>query len=279
MSVLLPYFQLLRLHKPVGIWLVFFPAAWVLALYHASWVLYALFLLGAVVMRAAGCIINDMTDRTIDREVARTRTRPLAAGTISPRAALIMLAMLLLAGLAIVLWLPPMALYLAMITLPLIIAYPWMKRLTHWPQIFLAITFNLSALFAAIAVTGGVTTLSLAVYVAALFWTLGYDTVYAVSDREDDARIGMKSTALTLGNRVPRFVAACYLIAVMALAAAFWLNGWNSYHGAGLGLFALHLAYQVRQIQHGQTPEIIFTSNQWPGLVLLLAIMLGQWQG
>jgi 4-hydroxybenzoate polyprenyltransferase len=274
-----PFIELMRLDRPIGIWLVFFPAAWVLALYHAPLALYALFLLGAAIMRAAGCIINDLTDRRIDREVARTRTRPLAAGTISVRAALIILTSLLLLGLGIVLLLPPPALTLALFTLPLIIAYPWMKRISHWPQVFLGITFNLGSLFAAIATTGGVTLTAGFIYLAALFWTLGYDTIYALSDREDDARIGVKSTALTLGASVPRFVAVCYVLTSASLALALALANVNLWVWGGLALFALHLAFQVRQIGHGTAPGRIFTSNQWPGLVLLLAIWFGQWQG
>jgi 4-hydroxybenzoate polyprenyltransferase len=274
-----PYLELMRLHKPIGIWLVFFPAAWVLAINHAPFSLYALFLLGAAIMRAAGCIINDLTDRRIDREVARTRARPLAAGTVSVFAALIILALLLLLGLGIVLMLPPPALMLALVTLPLIIAYPWMKRISHWPQVFLAITFNLGTLFAAIAATGGVTPVSLSIYLGALFWTLGYDTIYAMADREDDARIGVKSTALTLGESVPRFVALCYILTSASLAAALILADTNLWVWGGIAFFTLHLAWQVRQIGHAAVPGQIFTSNQWPGLVLLLAIWFGQWQG
>lgn len=279
MAPLRPYLHLMRLHRPIGIWLVFFPAAWVLALAGADFWLYPLFLLGAAVMRAAGCIINDLTDREIDREVARTRDRPLASGQLSARAALVALVALLLLGLGIVLLLPRPALSLALITLPLIIAYPWMKRLTHWPQLFLGLTFNLGSLFASIAATGGVTIPAFAIYLAALFWTLGYDTIYALSDREDDARLGVKSTALTLGESVPRFVALCYALTLACLAAALLLasSGWHGY--AGLMLFALHGFWQVRQIQHGSMPGAIFNSNQWPGAALLLAIMLGQWQG
>ncbi len=274
-----PYFELMRLHKPIGIWLVFFPAAWVLGLHQAPLALYVLFFLGAVIMRAAGCIINDLTDRRIDCEVARTRTRPLAAGTVSVRAALILLALLLLLGFGTVLLLPPLAMTLALFTLPLIIAYPWMKRISQWPQVFLAITFNLGSLFAAIAATGSVTTVSLSIYLGALFWTLGYDTIYALADREDDARIGVKSTALTLGDSVPRFVALCYIFSCVSLAVALLLMDEKFWGSLGFVFFMLHLTWQVRQIGHGAEPGYIFTSNQWPGLVLLLAIWIGQWQG
>lgn len=279
MTMLRPYLHLMRLNRPIGIWLVFFPAAWVLALSAAPLWLYLLFLLGAAVMRSAGCIINDLTDRKIDREVARTRDRPLAAGTLSPRAALALLAVLLLVALAIVLLLPRPALGLALLTLPLIIAYPWMKRLTHWPQLFLGITFNLGSLFASIAATGGITIPAFAVYLVSIFWTLGYDTIYALADREDDARLGVNSTALTLRESVPRFVGLCYALAFAFLGAALMLtdSGWAPF--VGLILFALHLFWQVRQIEHGAAPGGIFTSNQWPGLLLLLAILLDQWQG
>jgi 4-hydroxybenzoate polyprenyltransferase len=273
-----PYITLMRLDKPVGIWLTFFPAAWVLAAQQAKPVYFVLFLLGAAVMRSAGCILNDLADRDFDKHVERTKSRPLAAGTLHVRQAVLLLGVLLLTGLAIVLALPPLALPLAFATVPLIAAYPWMKRITYWPQLFLGITFNMGALFASIATTGDITKAAWMFYAASIFWTLGYDTLYALQDTKDDARIGVKSTALALGKYVPVFALGCYLAMWLLLVSAGIVAQLGIHYDVGLLLVAAHACWQVRRARRGEDGGSIFRSNQWLGWVLLIAILASQWQ-
>jgi len=260
-----PFIALTRLDKPIGIWLTFFPAAWVLALQDAALWHYVLFLFGAAVMRSAGCIINDLTDRDFDPLVARTKARPLAAGTVPVRQAYLLLLILLLIGLLIVLALPFQALPLALCTVPLIVIYPWMKRITWWPQLFLGITFNMGALFASIATSGHITHTSIFIYAASILWTLGYDTLYALQDKDDDALIGVKSTARRLGRYVPHFAAACYVL----MGGLFWLAGVTP---AAVYVVWAHGAWQVMLTFKGADGGRIFRSNQWLGLAVLFAI-------
>jgi 4-hydroxybenzoate polyprenyltransferase len=267
------YIQLMRLDKPIGIWLCFLPAAWVLAAQGAEPFYFALFLLGSAVMRAAGCIINDLTDREFDKQVERTKSRPLAAGTISTRQAFALLIVLLAIAFGIVLYLPPQALYLAFATLPFIAAYPWMKRITWWPQFFLGITFNLGTLFASYATAGEITEAALLFYVAAIFWTLGYDTIYALQDTRDDALIGVKSTALKLGKYVPVFVLGCFLIMWLLLVSAGIFAQLTNRYEIGLLLVAGQACWQVRMVKRGADGGRIFRSNQWLGLILLTALL------
>lgn len=273
-----PYLQLMRLDKPIGIWLCFLPAAWVLAAQQAEVFYFLLFLLGATVMRAAGCILNDLADRDFDKQVARTKSRPLAAGALHVRQAMFLLVILLFVGLAIVLSLPPLALPLAICVLALIAAYPWMKRITYWPQLFLGITFNTGALFAAIATTGDITNAAWLFYAASIFWTLGYDTIYARQDTKDDALIGVKSTALRLGKYVPLFALGCYLVLWFLLVSAGIIAGLGIYYEFGLVLVAAHACLQIRSLKRGGNAGNIFRSNQWLGFVLLIAILASQWQ-
>ncbi len=201
------YAVLARLDRPVGYWLLFWPCLWGLALApgfkHASdfqqlvWIV--LFFAGAVVMRGAGCVVNDLIDRKIDAKVARTKDRPLASGAVSVRGACVFLALLLLMGAAILLQLSQTAILIGLCTLPLIAVYPLMKRVTWLPQLVLGIVFNAGALIGWAAVEDGLSFVPVLLYLAAVLWTVGYDTVYAFLDAEDDARIGMKSTALLWG--------------------------------------------------------------------------------
>ncbi|MFZ4125383.1 MAG: 4-hydroxybenzoate octaprenyltransferase [Rickettsiales bacterium] len=273
-----PYLELMRLDKPIGIWLCFLPAAWLLAAQGAEPFVFMIFLFGAAVMRAAGCILNDLADRDFDKRVARTQSRPLAAGNVSMRHAIALLVLLLSIGLVIVLSLPPLALPLAICVLALIAAYPFMKRITYWPQLFLGITFNTGILFASIATMGDITTSAWIFYAAAIFWTLGYDTIYALQDTHDDALIGVKSTALRLGKYVPLFALGCYLIMWLLLVSAGIVAKLGIYYEFGLVLVAAHACLQIRRLRRGGNAGSIFRSNQWLGAALLLAILASQWQ-
>ena len=273
---LTPLIALTRLDKPIGIWLLFFPAAWATAMAGGTGGLMLTLLLGAAITRAAGCIINDLTDRKLDAQVERTKNRPLASGAISVKAALVLLAALLVAALAIALTLPSAVFLLALLALPMIAAYPWMKRITWWPQLFLGLTFNLGALFGWLATGHPLTLAAFTLYAACIFWTLGYDTIYAVQDMADDAVVGIRSTARRLGlGRIRWFVAACYGLMLALLAITGILLHLNAPYYVGLGLVAAHLLWQVRQLPcTADRAGILFRSNQWAGLILLVALLL-----
>ena len=274
------YLHLMRLDKPIGIWLLFFPAAWAVAFSGggATGWLMLMMLVGAAVTRAAGCIINDLTDRKLDAQVARTRDRPLASGAIKPWQAIFLLILLLLLALVLALSLSLSVFLLALVALPMIAAYPWMKRITWWPQLFLGLTFNLGALFGWLATGYPLTPAAFMLYAACVFWTLGYDTIYAVQDMDDDTRAGIRSSARRLGmGQLRWFVAGCYgLMLALLVATGVTLHAPVLYY-LGVIMAAAQLLWQVRQLPC--TPEragALFRSNQWPGLMLLLALLLAR---
>lgn len=276
---LAPTLALLRLNKPIGIWLLFFPAAWAVALVgadDAAGRLMLLMLLGAALTRSAGCILNDLADRRLDAQVARTRMRPLASGALTVRYALALLVLLLVAALALALSLPPAVFALALIALPMIAAYPWMKRLTWWPQLFLGLTFNLGALFGWLATGAALSAPALTLYAACMFWTLGYDTIYAIQDMADDARVGIRSSARALGSgRIRGFVAGCYglMLALLALTGALLQVG--VFYYLGLLALAAQLLWQIRALPCEPTrAAALFRSNRWAGLFFLLGLLL-----
>lgn len=282
MQRLLPYLRLMRLDKPIGIWLLFFPSAWGVLLSPASpqWMLLAIMLVGAVLIRSAGCIINDLTDRHLDAQVARTKARPLASGAVSRTEALVLLLVLLFDGLLLCLVLPKTVLLLAFMAIPLIAAYPWMKRLTWWPQAFLGITFNLGALMGWAATGLAITHAPLLLYAACFFWTLGYDTIYAVQDMDDDAKVGIKSTArrIGLGHRLPMFTASCYGLMLVLFGTAAWHAGFlGPWAIAALAFALLHAGWQVATVRHLKPGSVaagqVFRSNQWFGLALLVGLI------
>src|SRR5215471_4261394 len=214
-----PYARLARLDRPIGTWLLLFPGWWGIALASPRWPdpwLMLLFALGAVVMRGAGCTLNDIADRDYDGKVARTRLRPIPSGRVSVRQAILFMHVQLAIGAAVLLSLNQASIRLGIAVLALIVTYPYMKRVTYWPQLFLGLNFNWGAL------TGELAWPPLLLYLGGICWTLGYDTIYAHQDKEDDARIGVKSAALALGDRTRPFLFAFY-----AAAAALWM-------GAGL---------------------------------------------
>ena len=274
-SFLRPYVLLVRLDRPVGIWLLALPGWWAIILAAGGargmsaqdWRLFVLFGVGAAVMRAAGCVINDLWDRDFDRQVERTRLRPLAAGAVSARQAVIFLGLLLLAGLMILLQMNRLTILLGILSLPLLAVYPLMKRFTWWPQLFLGIVFNFGALMGWSAMTGNVSSQALLLYAGAVFWTLGYDTVYAHQDREDDLLAGIKSTALLFGARSKIWVSGFYAAAWLLMFAA-----------SGFDLFlipaALHLAWQMREWKADEAESSLrmFKSSRDFGLLVLAGL-------
>jgi 4-hydroxybenzoate polyprenyltransferase len=280
-----PYLELARLDRPIGTWLLLLPGWWALALAPLAeptasspwpdWRLLMLFALGALVMRGAGCTYNDIVDRDFDARVARTAGRPLPSGRVSLRQALLFLAAQLLVGLAILLLLHPYAIALGAASLALVFSYPFMKRVTWWPQAWLGLTFNWGALLGWAAATGGLDWPALALYLGGLAWTLVYDTIYAHQDREDDALIGVRSTALRFGRATRPIVAGFALLTLAGWGAAGWLAAVAWPYWLGLGAAALSLAWQIATLDIDDPAgcKKRFQSNKWTGLLLFAGIL------
>lgn len=272
--LLRPYAALARLDRPIGIWLLLLPGWWAIILASggatrmdgAGWKIFALFGIGAIVMRAAGCVVNDLWDRDLDRQVARTSARPLASGEVRVRQAAGFLAALLGLGLIILLQMNALTVLLGVLSLPLIATYPLMKRFTWWPQLFLGFTFNFGALMGWSAVTGAIEFPAMLLYAGGIFWTLGYDTIYAHQDKEDDALAGIKSTALLFGVESKKFVSVFFSIAYVLIFTA----------SQSLFLIpaALHLAWQLRawKPDDAESSLRVFKSNRDFGILVLLGL-------
>lgn len=277
----LPYLLLARVDRPIGTWLLFLPGLWGILLVRAPAAetirLVILFAVGSLVMRAAGCVVNDLWDRDIDRKVARTAARPLASGALRPRHALTFLAVLLLAGLAILLQLNRLSQALGVASLLLVGLYPLAKRITWWPQLVMGFTFGYGAPVGYAAASGRVDAAWAALYAAAILWDLGFDTIYAHQDREDDALVGVRSTARLFGEHTRPFLAACYAASVAALALAGWLAALGSWFYPALVLPAALLARQVIALDIND-PALclrLFRANREVGLAAALAILAG----
>jgi 4-hydroxybenzoate polyprenyltransferase len=275
---LLPYIRLARLDRPIGTWLLLFPGWWSLALAAPAWPdwrLMALFAVGAVVMRGAGCTLNDILDRDFDARVARTRTRPIPSGAIGVRQAALFLMLLLAIGGAILFSLEPTAILLGIAVLLLVATYPLMKRVTYWPQFFLGLNFNWGALMGWAAVTGGIAPAALLLYAGGICWTLGYDTIYAHQDKEDDVLIGVKSSALALGTVTRPALVAFYAAAIAFWGAATVLAGLAWPIVPALVLAALHLAWQAAAVRIDDPADCLakFRANRWTGWIVLLGII------
>lgn len=278
-----PYARLARLDRPIGTWLLLFPCWWSVALatpagsLPSAW-LVALFAAGALVMRGAGCVVNDIADRDFDAMVARTALRPIPSGEVSVPQALIFLALLLAVGLAVLLALTPTAIALGIGSLALVVTYPFMKRVTYWPQAFLGLTFNWGALMGWAAVADGLDLAPLALYAGGIAWTLHYDTIYAHQDKDDDALIGVKSTALKFGRATRPWLALFAVLTVAGFGAALWFGQAGAIGYAGLAAVALHLAWQTARVDIDSPADCLakFRSNRWIGWLLLAGIVAGR---
>ncbi|MBP2294836.1 4-hydroxybenzoate octaprenyltransferase [Azospirillum rugosum] len=277
-----PYLRLARLDRPIGTWLLLFPGWWSIALAGAGplpdlWMM-ALFGIGAVVMRGAGCTVNDILDRDFDAMVERTRTRPIPSGQVSVKQALAFLVFQLLIGLAILAQFNGLTIGLGVLSLVLVFTYPLMKRITWWPQAFLGLTFNWGALMGWTAVRGELEWPALALYAAGIVWTLGYDTIYAHQDKEDDARIGVKSTALRLGDQSKIWIYGFYTLTFVGIGIAGRLAGLGGLYLPLLSLAALQLSWQVATWNPDDQTDCLtkFKSNRWFGWLVLAAILAGK---
>lgn len=269
---------LARLDRPIGWWLLFWPGAWAVVLAGGAgqhWPLILWLLLGSIAMRGAGCVFNDIVDRDLDRKVARTAARPLASGAISVKLAWAWLILLCLIGLVVLFQLRPYAQVVALGSLALVAAYPFMKRITGWPQIWLGLVFSWAALVGWSEVAGALTAPGLLLYGGTLFWVVGYDTIYALQDREDDALIGIGSSALSMGRHVRGGVALCYLIALSLWSAAIWQVRPQALALAALLPMGVHLGWQVATLKEdGADPLTKFRSNRFAGLLLFLGCLV-----
>jgi 4-hydroxybenzoate polyprenyltransferase len=277
-AALRPYAALMRVDRPIGSWLLYWPCAWSVALagVGGKWALFLTLGLGAFVMRSAGCAYNDIVDRDLDRQVERTRLRPLASRRVGVRAAWGLVVGLSLVGLAVLLTLPSTAQIVALASLALVAAYPFMKRITWWPQAWLGLVFSWGALVGWSAVTGSLTLPPLLLWLGSVFWVIGYDTLYAIQDIEDDALVGVKSSARALGDRARLGVGICYLVALAGWSAAIWAVRPQPLALLALLPAALHLARQVARADpaDGALALQLFRSNRFTGLLLFAGFVV-----
>lgn len=277
-----PYLRLARLDRPIGSWLLLLPCWWSAAL--AAGVegdigqlplVLVLFFIGAFVMRGAGCTWNDITDRNLDAMVERTRSRPIPAGQVSVAQAAVFLVVQALIGLAVLLQFNRFAVATGIASLVIVAVYPFMKRITWWPQIVLGLAFSWGALMGFAVIQGRIDATALLLYAGSIAWVIGYDTIYAHQDAEDDALIGIKSTARLFGARTHRALIVLYALAVVLIGMALALAGAGWPAWAGLAAFAAHLAWQISRLEIGD-PALclrIFKSNRDAGLLLFVGLL------
>ena len=277
-----PYLRLARLDRPIGSWLLLMPCWWSvgLAAVHARsqvnvWHLL-LFFIGAFAMRGAGCTWNDIVDRDLDARVERTRSRPIPSGQVTVASAAAFLLLQALVGLAVLLQFNRFTIYVGFASLAVVAIYPFMKRITYWPQIVLGLAFSWGALMGWPATFARLDLPALLLYAGAISWVIGYDTIYAHQDREDDALIGIKSTALLFGARTKPMLAIFFASAVALIGWAGWSAGGGVVFGLGLLAFAAHLAWQIGRLDIDD-PALclaLFKSNRDAGLILFAALVL-----
>ena len=277
-AALRPYASLMRLDRPIGAWLLFWPGAWSVALAGfgpGGIALIAWLGLGAWAMRGAGCVYNDIVDLDLDRKVERTRLRPLASGRVPLAGAWALLVGLSLVGLLVLLQLERTAQLVALASLVLVAAYPFMKRITWWPQAWLGLVFSWAALVGWPAVRGTIDGAALLLYAGSVFWVIGYDTIYALQDREDDALAGVKSSARALGRHARTGIAACYAAAALLWAVAIWAVRPDPVALLALLPMALHLAWQAASLRPDDGDDALakFRSNRTAGLLMFLACL------
>jgi len=273
-----PYASLMRLDRPIGTWLLYWPCAWSVALtgVRERWDLLLWLALGAFAMRSAGCVYNDIVDRDLDREIERTRLRPLASERVSLRSAWMLVGILCLIGFVVLLQLKPIAAIVALASIAPVAAYPFMKRITWWPQAWLGLVFSWGALVGWSAVTGSFDWRALILWFGSIAWVIGYDTLYAIQDIEDDALVGVKSSARRLGDKAPLGVGICYVTALALWGVAIWMVRPDWIALATLLPAALHLANQVLRAdpKDGELALKLFRSNRTCGFLIFLGLLV-----
>ena len=278
-----PYLRLARYDRPIGSWLLLMPCWWSAAL--AAGVArdvsglpltVLLFFIGAFVMRGAGCTWNDITDRNLDTKVERTRSRPIPAGQVSVTQALVFLVLQALVGLVVLLQFNRFAIWTGIASLAIVAVYPFMKRITYWPQITLGLAFSWGALMGFAVTLGRLDAAALVLYAGSICWVIAYDTIYAHQDTEDDVLVGIKSTALLFGDKTKLALTIFYSAAVVLIGIALWLAGAGWPAALGLAAFAAHLAWQVRRLDISDSALClrIFKSNRDAGLLLFAMLVI-----
>jgi len=268
----------MRLDRPIGTWLLYWPCAWSVALtgVRERWDLLLWLALGAFAMRSAGCVYNDIVDRDLDREIERTRLRPLASERVSLRSAWMLVGILCLIGFVVLLQLKPIAAIIALASIAPVAAYPFMKRITWWPQAWLGLVFSWGALVGWSAVTGSFDWRAPILWFGSIAWVIGYDTLYAIQDIEDDALVGVKSSARRLGDKAPLGVGICYVTALALWGVAIWMVRPDWIALATLLPAALHLANQVLRAdpKDGELALKLFRSNRTCGFLIFLGLLV-----
>ena len=276
------FIELTRLNKPIGFMLLFWPCLWGLTLAFNQtkefglFVKYIiLFFVGSVLMRSAGCIFNDIVDIDFDKKIDRTKNRPIPSGRISTQESFVYLILLCLIALIILIQFNFLTIVLGLLSMPFVFSYPYMKRLTYWPQLFLGLTFNWGILMGWTAFIGEISLEPILLYIAAIFWTLGYDTVYGFQDINDDEIIGVKSTSIKFKENYKIFIGLCYFICVLFLIILGFLEENKIYYFTFLIFPVMHLFYQMSRLDRNNSNSclIVFKSNNFFGFLVFLTLM------
>ena len=276
------FIELTRLNKPIGFMLLFWPCLWGLTLAFNQtkefglFVKYIiLFFVGSVLMRSAGCIFNDIVDIDFDKKIDRTKNRPIPSGRISTQESFVYLILLCLIALIILIQFNFLTIILGLLSMPFVFSYPYMKRLTYWPQLFLGLTFNWGILMGWTAFIGEISLEPILLYIAAIFWTLGYDTVYGFQDINDDEIIGVKSTSIKFKENYKIFIGLCYFVCVLFLIILGFLEGNAIYYFTFLIFPVMHLFYQMSRLDRNNSNSclIVFKSNNFFGFLVFLTLM------
>ena len=280
------FIELTRLTKPIGFMLLFWPCVWGLTLAYDfntglnNYFFFGiLFLSGSILMRSAGCIVNDIVDRKFDKKVERTKNRPIASGRVSVKLAIIYAISLCFLAFLVLLNFNYFTIFMALISMPLAFTYPLMKRITYWPQLFLGITFNYGLVLGFIAIENQLSLVSIAFYIGAIFWTLGYDTIYGFQDIKDDEIIGVKSTSIKFKNDPKKFLFISYIIFILSLAVVGILMDFKSIYFLFMIFPIYHLLYyQINKLNTANPDDCFnrFKSNNFLGLLILLNILIGK---
>src|SRR6056300_1000627 len=280
------FIDIIRIKKPIGFMLLFWPCAWGLSLaydFSKGLNLYffylTLFLLGAILMRSAGCIVNDIFDREFDSKVSRTKERPIASGRITVKLAVLYSALLCLIALIVLLNFNSITIIFAICSMPLAFSYPLMKRFTYWPQLFLGITFNYGLVLGWLSIEEEISLIMLVFYIGAIFWTLGYDTIYGFQDINDDEIIGLKSTSIKFKNNSKLFISLCYLFFSIILILVGWFSKYNIFYFMLQIIISFHLFYyQVYKlnIKNSVLCLNIFKSNNILGFLIFINLIIGK---
>jgi len=280
------FIELTRLKRPIGYMLLFWPCAWGLTLAYdfnknINYFLFyiVLFFLGSVLMRSAGCIINDVLDRKYDKKVSRTKNRPIASGKISITLGFFYSALLCLLALLVLINFNHLTIFIALASMPLAFTYPLMKRYTYWPQLFLGVTFNYGLILGWTAINNEINLIPIVFYLGAIFWTLGYDTIYGYQDIKDDEIIGLKSTSIKFKKKPKLFLSICYTIFFIGLLVIGNLMQLNKFYYISLLVIFVHLFYfQLKRLKLNDPMNClkIFKSNNFLGLLLFLSVIIGK---